>query len=167
MTVDALSLFAQHRAGLLASVERRVRPPIEPADIVQETWAQAMPAIEAGRVENVPRYLFGIARNLAADAMRQQYRWSSWLVHDADAERIADDAPSAEAYVVGRDELARLHAATQTLPPRCREVFAMRHVEMLEKAEIAERLGIGQKQIDKQLAHALMLCARFLADDHP
>lgn len=165
MTVDALSLFAQHRAGLLASVERRVRPPIEPADIVQEAWVQAMPAIEAGRVDNVPRYLFGIARNLASEAMRQQYRWSNWLIHDADAEQVADDAPSAEAHVEGRDELARLQAATETLPPRCREVFAMRHVEMLDKAEIAERLGIGPKQVDKQLAHALMLCARFLVDD--
>lgn len=165
MSSDAPILFARHRAGLLASIERRVRPPIDPADIVQEAWLRAMPAIEAGRVANVPNYLFGVARNLAAEAMRQQYRWSRWLVHDPDAGRIADDAPSPEAHAMGRSELARLGSAMETLPPRCREVFALRHVEMLEKAEIAARLGVGVKQVDKQLAHALLLCSRFLAGD--
>ncbi len=165
MSTDAPAVFARHRARLFASVERRVRPPIDPADIVQETWVRAMPAIEAGRVENVPSFLFGIARNLAAEAMRQQHRWSQWLVHDPTAELIADDAPTAETLVLGRDELNRLYAAAQTLPPRCGEVFTMRHIEMLEKHEIADRLGIGVKQVDKQLAHALMLCSRFLAEE--
>jgi RNA polymerase sigma-70 factor (ECF subfamily) len=36
---------------------------------------------------------------------------------------------------------------------------------MLEKTEIAERLQIGIKQVDKQLVHALLLCTRFLAED--
>jgi RNA polymerase sigma-70 factor (ECF subfamily) len=165
MSSDAPAIFARHRARLFASVERRVRPPIDPADIVQETWVRAMPAIEAGRVDNVSGFLFGIARNLAAEAMRQQQRWSQWLIHDPEAERIADDAPSAETHVVGRDELQRLYAAAQTLPPRCGAIFAMRHIEMLEKQEIADRLGIGAKQVDKQLAHALMLCSRFLAEE--
>ena len=165
MTAKALSLIARHRAGLLASVERRVRPPIDPADIVQETWVRAMPAIEAGRVDDVQAFVYGIARNLAAEAMRQQRRWSRWLIHHPMVEQVADDAPSAEAHVTGRDELARLYAAMDVLPPRCREVFAMRHVEMLEKSEIADRLGIGIKQVDKQLAHALVLCTRFLSDD--
>jgi RNA polymerase sigma-70 factor (ECF subfamily) len=165
MSTKDPALFAHHRAGLLSWVARRVRPPIDPADIVQEAWVRAMPAIEAGRVDDIPAFLYGVARNLAAEAMRQQGRWSRWLVHHPDAEAIADDAPTAEAHVAGRDELARLHAAMDSLPPRCREVFALRHVEQLGKAEIAERLGIHVKQVEKQLRHALMLCARILTDD--
>lgn len=165
MTVRALSLLARHRAGLLASVRRRVRPPVEPADIVQEAFARAIPAIEAGRVADVQAFVHGIARNLSAEAMRQQQRWSRWLV-DADlgTDHVADDAPSPEAHAAGRDELDRLHGAMTTLPPRCREIFAMRHVELLEKAEIADRLGIHVKQVEKQLRHALVLCARILEE---
>ncbi|MCE7796431.1 RNA polymerase sigma factor [Sphingobium sufflavum] len=165
MTVKAFSLMAQHRVGLLSWVQRRVRPPIEPADIVQETWARAMPAIEAGRVENVQAYLYGIARNLSAEAMRQQSRWSRWLVQDADTAKVADDGPTAEAHVMGRDELARLHAAMELLPLRCREIFAMRHVEMLEKSDIAARLDISIKQVERQLRLALVSCARTLGKD--
>lgn len=165
MTAKDLALYARHRAGLLSSVARRVRPPIDPADIVQEAWARALPAIEAGRVDDVPAFLYGVARNLAAEAMRQQSRWSRWLVHHPNADAIADDAPIAEAYVAGRDELARLHAAMDSLPPRCREVFTLRQIEQLEKSEIAERLGIHIKQVEKQLRHALMLCTRMLNDD--
>lgn len=162
MTVKAFPLLAQHRAGLMSCVQRRVRPPVDPADIVQETWARAMPAIESGRVENVQAYLYGVARKLSAEAMRQHGRWSRWLVQDADVAEIADTGPSAEAHVIGRDELARLNAAMELLPPRCREIFALRHVEMLEKSEIAARLDINIKQVERQLRIALVSCARTL-----
>ncbi|MGO4167841.1 RNA polymerase sigma factor [Novosphingobium sp. YAF33] len=164
MTAKALSLLAQHRGALLASVRRRVRPPVEPADIVQEAFARAIPAIEAGRVVDVQAFVHGIARNLSAEAMRQQQRWSQWLVEADHSEQVADDAPSPEAHAAGRHELDRLHGAMATLPPRCREVFALRHVELLEKAEIAQRLGIHVKQVEKQLRHALVLCSRILAE---
>lgn len=166
MTAKTLSLIASHRTGLLASVKRKVRPPIDPADIVQETLARAIPAIEAGHIEDIPAYIHGIARNLAAEAMRQQQRWSRWIIHHPATETIADDAPSIEAQVTGRDEWTRLRRAVDMLPPRCREVFSMRHVEMLEKAEIACLLGISVKQVEKQLRQGLVLCTQLLeADD--
>ena len=144
-----------------------MKPPIDPADIVQETWARAIPAIEAGKVEDVPAYLYGIARNLSAEAMRQQSRWSRWFVRSAQSDdvQIADDAPSAEARAVARDELARLYRAMDALPPRCREIFAMRHLEMLQKSEIAEQLGIHVKQVEKQLRYGLVICDRMMNDD--
>lgn len=164
MTVNALSLLARHRNALLASVRRQVRPPVEPADIVQEVFVRAIPAIKAGRVENIQAFIHGIARNLSAEAMRQQQRWSRWLVETDQSYDVADDAPSPEAHAAGRSELDRLHNAIARLPPRCREVFAMRHIELLEKTEIATRLGIHIKQVEKQLRHALMLCARELSE---
>lgn len=164
MTATALSLLARHRTVLLASVRKRVRPPVEPADIVQEAFLRAIPAIEAGRVANVQAFVQGIARNLSAEAMRQQQRWSRWLVEGDSTDDVADDAPSPEAHAAGRSELDRLHDAMATLPPRCREVFAMRHIELLEKTEIADRLGIHIKQVEKQLRHALMLCSRALSE---
>lgn len=162
MTAKTLSLIASHRTSLLASVRRRVRPPVDPADIVQETMARAIPAIEAGHVEDIQAYVFGIARNLAAEAMRQQQRWSQWIIHHPAAEAIADDAPSIEAHVAGREEWARLRQTVDMLPPRCREVFSMRHIEMMEKAEIASLLGISVKQVEKQLRQGLVICTRLL-----
>lgn len=156
------SITAGHREALLASVRPLVRPPVDASDIVQEACVRAIPAIEAGRVENVQAFLYGVARNVAAEAMRQQFRWSRWLVHHPAAEQIADDAPSAEAHLSGKDELDRLRAVMEELPPRCREVFVLRHVEMLEKKQIAIRLGIDVKQVEKQLRHGLMLCTRML-----
>ncbi len=165
MTAKMLSLIVSHRTGLLASVRSKVRPPVDPADIVQETMARAIPAIEAGHVEDVQSYIYGIARNLAAEAMRQQQRWSRWIVHHPATETIADDAPSAEAHVAGRDEWTRLRRAVDMLPPRCREVFSMRHIEMLEKTEIACLLGITVKQVEKQLRQGLVLCTQLLQVD--
>jgi RNA polymerase sigma-70 factor (ECF subfamily) len=155
-------LIARHRPDLLAFVHARVRPPIDPADIVQEIWTSALPAIEAGRIDNEKAYLYGIARNLAAEAMRHHYRHSRWLVAGSDDDAVADEAPSAHRVANAKDQLRTLQAAVGGLPERCREVFELRHVEQLGKAEIADRLGISAKQVEKQLRQALARCRRIL-----
>jgi RNA polymerase sigma-70 factor (ECF subfamily) len=41
-------------------------------------------------------------------------------------------------------------------------VFELKHIEHLEKAEIANRLGISTKQVEKQLRQALVRCRSIL-----
>ncbi|RYE53798.1 MAG: RNA polymerase sigma factor [Hyphomicrobiales bacterium] len=156
------TLIAKHRSGLMAFVQARVRPPIDAADIIQEVWTQALPAIEAGQVAHQRAYLYGIARNLTADAMRQQYRRTRWMVEAPSEAAIADEAPSAYRVANAKDQLRTLNRAVGGLPERCREVFELRHVEQLGKAEIADRLGITTKQVEKQLRHALERCRGIL-----
>jgi RNA polymerase sigma factor (sigma-70 family) len=156
------ALIALHRHALLSFVHCRVRPPIDPADIVQEIWTKALPAIEAGRVDNEKTYLFGIARNLSAEAMRHQYRHARWVTQTPGDDGVADEAPSAHRIANGKDQLRTLLGVVDDLPDRCREVFVLRHIEQRDKAEIAHLLGISAKQVDKQLRHGLARCRRIL-----
>ena len=52
-----------------------------------------------------------------------------------------------ERTLAARDELSRLQAALDQLPPRTREVIVMRRVEGLSRVEIAVRLGISEETI--------------------
>jgi len=156
------ALVARHRPGLFAFVQCRVHAQVDPADIVQEIWSKALPAIETGRIRHDKAYLYGIARNLSAEAMRQHYHHSRWLMQASDEEAIADEAPSAHRIANAKDQLRALQGAVSDLPDRCREIFELRHVEQLGKAEIAHRLGISAKQVEKQLRHALSRCRRVL-----
>lgn len=155
-------LIDRHRPDLLAFVRARVRAPIDAADIVQEVWTQALPAFEAGRVDQEKAYLYAIARNIAAEAMRQHYRRSRWFVETPGEAGVADEAPSAYRVANAKNQLQTLEEAVGGLPDRCREVFELRHVQQLGKVEIADRLGITTKQVEKQLREALARCRRVL-----
>ncbi|WP_260929490.1 RNA polymerase sigma factor [Novosphingobium sp. 9] len=66
--------------------------------------------------------------------------------------------------MLGQDRLRTLLELVETLPPRCREVFALRKIEGLHQADIAERLGITRGAVEKHLRHALLLLATRLGE---
>ncbi|WP_199192760.1 sigma factor-like helix-turn-helix DNA-binding protein [Allosphingosinicella deserti] len=53
--------------------------------------------------------------------------------------------------------LARLEAALATLPPRTREVFLLHRVADLAYPDIAERLDVDVRVVERELAEALFL----------
>lgn len=59
---------------------------------------------------------------------------------------------------------AKIDAAIQSLPDRCREVFILSRYEELKYAKIAERLEISVKTVEVQISKALKLLRENLAD---
>ena len=70
------------------------------------------------------------------------------------------DEASPERWFGGRQLLGRLAEAFDGLPDRCREVVWLRRVEELSQKEVAVRMGISEKTVEKHIARA----ARLLAD---
>jgi RNA polymerase sigma-70 factor (ECF subfamily) len=66
--------------------------------------------------------------------------------------------------VIARQELRRLAAAIDTLPPRCREVFLLVRFENLSNGEAAIRLGISRNMVEKHLIKALLQIRRHLSE---
>lgn len=105
-----------------------------------------------GAVVNVDGYLMRVASNLIADRVREERKWSEFIIPDA-------ANPDAEALLIERDRLDHLAALVEELPPRCREVFLLRKSEGLSSRDIAERLGIGRNMVDKHLRLAFAMIA--------
>lgn len=158
------ALVAHHHDPLSAYVRSLVDSSAQASDIVQETWARAIPPLREGKVENVRAFLYRIARNLVIDGARDRGKWSPWVLDEDLGGLIADDAPSAEQAVLARDQLRVLLELVESLPPRCREIFALRKIEGLHQAEIAEQLGITRGAVEKQLRHALLVLAARLGE---
>jgi DNA-directed RNA polymerase specialized sigma24 family protein len=57
--------------------------------------------------------------------------------------------------VAGREELRLLGQALEALPPQRREAFRLRKVEGLSQKEIAARLGLSEKAVEKHVAKAV------------
>jgi RNA polymerase sigma factor (sigma-70 family) len=60
------------------------------------------------------------------------------------------------------DNLERLQAALGELPRACRDAFLLNRIEALTHVEIATRLGISTKSVQRCIERALRHCARAL-----
>jgi transmembrane sensor len=132
------------------------------ADIVQDLWLRAAGATPVEPIRNARAYLYGVARNLVTDRLRQERLRATAPLDDAVTAEIASTAPAADAVVGARQELRALDAAIHELSPKCREVFLLHRSEELSMREIALRLGISERTVEKHIAKALGHCRRRL-----
>jgi RNA polymerase sigma-70 factor (ECF subfamily) len=153
------SIVAHHYASLTAYVRSLVKSSPAAADIVQETWARAIPSLRKGKVENPRAFLYRVARNLVNDGARDRRKWSPWVAEEEAGAAIPDDMPCPERHALAQDQLRHVQELVADLPPRCREIFTLRKLEGLDQGEIAAHLGITRGAVEKQLRHALMVLA--------
>ena len=95
-----------------------------------------------------------MAANLAADrriaTTRAGVRDTAWL----DAQPGAEEQPTAERALLGRERLARIEAALAAMPPRMSAALRQYRVEGVPQKQIAERLGMTVSGIEKLLRRA-------------
>jgi RNA polymerase sigma-70 factor (ECF subfamily) len=72
------------------------------------------------------------------------------------------DEVSPERWAGARQALKRLAEALDSLPDRCREAVWLRRVEELPQKDVAQRMGISGKTVEKHLAKGMRLIADHL-----
>jgi RNA polymerase sigma factor (sigma-70 family) len=77
------------------------------------------------------------------------------------------DEPGTDRWVIAREELRRLEDALTRLPPRCRQAFVLRKIEGLSQREIAQRMGISEKTVERHISDGISALADFLFGEHP
>ena len=133
------------------------------ADIVQETFARVLRARAAGPIASPRGLLFATARNLALDALRRRQVVSFEPMTENEDSSVFMDVTDVAETVSKRQELELLTQAIQTLPDRCRQVFTLRAVYGLSQRAIAEKLGISENTVEKQMGKGLRRCGEFFA----
>ena len=149
-----------HEAALTRYLLRNWPQRDEVHDLRQETYTRVYEA--AGRaLPDAPKsFLFATARHLMTDRRRRARVVSIEPVGDFASLDVLVDEASPERWFGGRQLLGRLAEAFDGLPDRCREVVWLRRVEELSQKEVAVRMGISEKTVEKHIAKA----ARLLAD---
>jgi RNA polymerase sigma-70 factor (ECF subfamily) len=107
-------------------------------------------------------FVFATARNTLIDRVRKEQVVPIEAVADLDALNMAADEPGPERTTLARDELRRVQAALDRLPPRRRQAVYLRQVEGLSRREIAARMGIGEETVKEYLAEGLFDLAELL-----
>ncbi|MGO9772058.1 MAG: RNA polymerase sigma factor [Roseiarcus sp.] len=152
-------LFLHNKRGLLRYLTRRVGRE-DASDLLQETFVRALRHDQLETVADSSAFLQQIAGNLTRDFARHQRTEAKYIEFgDLPENACSDDAPADQ--LIEADARSRtLATAMQTLPPRCREVFAMRIHEGLSQDEIARRLGITRNMVDRHLRIAIVRCRK-------
>ena len=150
-----------HEAALLRFLRRNWRDHDEVTDLRQEIFVRVYEAAMRQFPDSPKSFLFATARNLLADRVRRQRIVSITAVGDLEQLNVLIDEVEPDRWAGGREALARLARALDRLPDRCREVVWLRRVEDLPQKEIARRLGISEKTVEKHVAKGSRLMADY------
>lgn len=151
------TLFRSAVRDLRGYLRLRLGNSSDAEDVAQEAFLRIWQnGNQAGDLRNPRSFLFNVAHNLATDRLRERVRHAGFAADPAfEARTAAPDAqPTPEQEVAGRQELARVTAAIEALPPNCRRAFLLRLDGLTHKA-IAVAMGVSSSMVEKHLARAL------------
>ncbi len=143
------SLYRAHASELQRFIRRRVGCE-EAEDLVQDAYLHMLRHGCVSKLQHPRAYLFKIAANLSVDELRRAKVRSI----RCDCKNI-DLAPNgAEGSLESSMEVRQVLTALNELPPHCRAAFLLNRVVGLSYIEIAARLRVSVRTIDRYLDRA-------------
>ena len=144
-----------HDRALRSWIQKKLPQDLDADDVLQETYAILSSLDSVESIRNPKSYAQQVAYSVILTHLRRAKIVPMIAVADVDVLGAADEMPTVERTVSDRDELRRVGDAISELPPVCRKVFVLRRVEGLSQREIAERLGITTKTVEKHITKAV------------
>lgn len=129
-------------------------------DILQDVFLKLWKKKDQVEGENIEAYLFRLVRNQCLDYI-QFVKVVSAKNIELETDRKYEelyriDFIRDEPYLLIHEELKlEIEKAIDALPARCKEVFILSRIEGLKNREIAEKLQINIKNVERHLARAV------------
>lgn len=156
-------LFRDYREDIVSYFLQKVCCPDTAQDLAQEAFLRLLKQQEIAHCENLVGYLFRTAERLAIDFVRASQRWcqESQALDDA----LVCPKVQPDVLVSLRQQCEILLDAIAAMPVQYRNVFLLRKIDELSYADIAKRLGISEKTVQRHLVKAMLYCHRRLSLD--
>jgi RNA polymerase sigma-70 factor (ECF subfamily) len=158
MTLTMLrQVLVQRYAEIKARLVQRLGSEELAGDAIQDAWVKLARARTVGTVRNPGHYLFGAALNAARNRMAKEQRYlpASHLETLLDA---ADETPDPANIAEARSSLRGLQAIMMELSERQREILLAACIDEMPRRQIAQRLGISLRLVEKELHVAQAYC---------
>lgn len=154
-------------ASLMQYLEHNWRNASDISDLRQEVYVRIYEAALRKFPEKPRQYLFATARNILIKRVQHERVVPIEAVADLEALNLAGDAPDVERIILAGEELRRLQAALDRLPPRARETILLSRIEGLSRGEIASRMGIGEASVSQYLSQGIRALVNILYGETP
>lgn len=148
-----------HERDIRSWLSRRALD-LEIDDIVQEMYARLASLDSVEDIRNPRQYAAQTAVSIALNMTRHARVVPMIPLSDFEEVGLASAEPSPEHALNSQHELRELEKSLQELPPLCRTAFLLRRVENLSQKEVAEKLGISVKTVEKYMTRSVRLLIR-------
>ena len=148
-----------HERAIRSWLAKRTRD-LDIDDIVQEMYARLAAIDDAENIRNPRQYASQTAISIALNLVRHARVVPMVTIGDFEGLELTSLEPSPERTVSSQEELRQLENTLAELPAACRTAFLLRRVEGLSQKEVAEKLGISIKTVEKYMARSV----RFLIE---
>jgi RNA polymerase sigma-70 factor, ECF subfamily len=141
-------------------------------DIVQEVFVKVWDKRAEIRNINLEAFLFRLVRNGCIDYIKQlklvNNRMQEMQISSKCEELYRIDFVGNEPYLIIEKELkAKIDNTIQKLPDRCREVFILSRIDGMKNKEIAEKLNISIKNVERHMNRALKSFREDFSEEFP
>ncbi|MHC9084626.1 RNA polymerase sigma factor [Luteimonas sp. RIT-PG2_3] len=156
--------LVQQRPILVRYLRKYVTLHDDAQDIAQESL------FKLTRYRNLPAadlrpLLYRIALNALHDFRRREsgVRQIPLCDTNSDLDDVPDELPQPEQWTEHQEELARVRAAIDQLPARCKEIYLLNRVDGMSYSQISKHCGISTKAVEKNVGRALSSLRRLLS----
>lgn len=165
-------LFAIYFPRLNDFASKVVKDDVISQDIVQEVFVKIWEKRSEIEPINFEAFLFRLVRNRCIDYIKHlkviNNRMQEIQISSKYEELYRIDFVGDEPYILIEQELKqKIEKTIASLPERCREVFIMSRINGLKNKEIAEKLEINIKNVERHLSRALQAFRENFTDELP
>jgi RNA polymerase sigma-70 factor (ECF subfamily) len=148
------NLFQLYGHDLFGYLSRRLEHQ-EVEDVTQKTYLRLLEHPNPGEIQNPHAYLFKTASNLAIDHLRRRRIRVERFASDPETETFSSSDPPPDQAADAARQVQRFREILADLPPVCRSVFLLNRIDGLTHVEIAQRVGISKKSVERHILKAL------------
>jgi RNA polymerase sigma factor (sigma-70 family) len=140
--------------SLLRFLGRRVHAAVDIEDLAQETYLRLLRSRDLSEVRNPQAYLFKVANHVVFEWRHQQLPSDS--IEAVDEQQLLDES-SPELEVEAALSQSRMEGVLAALSPLMRAVVLLKLRDACSSRQIAQELGITERQVKRYLAHGYAL----------
>jgi len=162
-----VKLFQSQSRRLARYLGRKLRNDDDARDASQEVFLKLWRQERSGQLrEDATAYLFSAARTVAVDSERKRQTHAADRTVDLEEAQITEvadpRAASLDEIHHWRQGLAALVRRLEDLPVKTQKIFVLYHFENLNYGDIATRLGISERSVERHMAAAFAHCRKHL-----
>ena len=148
-------LYRDYRGWLVGWLHQRLGNRADAADLTHDTFIRLLCA-KPHAIDSPRAYLATVANRLLISLYRRRSLEQAWL--ETLAHLPEQNVPSLESQALILEALNEVDQVLSCLPARSRQAFLMAQLEGYTQVEIANRLGIQVRSVQRHLARAYEEC---------
>lgn len=126
-------------------------------DVIQEMYAKFLTLESLESIRYPRQYALLTARAIIIDQIRHSRVVSITSSGNLELLEIPEPDANSEERIEFQQEIQAVTAALDQLPTMCRETLVLRRIEGLSQREVAQRLKISEKTVEKHMANGVRL----------